>query len=359
MKRNLIILLTLLSLTSMELFSQQADNLISQEELKAFTLSGTIEALNINSLKNFSNTNLSDSNIKFNTSDENRLSAKQNLQDEFDYLNSKINEISQFREEIKDLNIRLKLSTGIISVEKIVSPTSSALGKSFSSVLSENAGAILKPAIKEKKRGIFGKILNLVVNNPLVSSFTESNPITKMAGDVANQFIAASEGSEKGATALIKFKESLDEYLEFYSSIDRNTLSFEKDINDISNQLDISEQRLTRVELEINKLLDSIDESSKEDAIKKLLQIDKKDSMKSDEIFTLLISQDIRKLNKLIDRISIIQDEFNGNPQRLIDSFNNYIENLKQILTKAKDNSTLAFKKNNIDTVIAKLQPIE
>jgi hypothetical protein len=287
--------------------------------------------------------------------DINTSGGQKELETQYYTLNNNINSVSSLKKEIENLEKQMSLINNQITLQKIISPTNSWLGTSFSEVVLKNAANILKPALSNNKRSKFEKIMELVVKNPLVSTLASSNPITSMARDIISQAITVSDG-EIAPNVLTEFRDALTPQLNFYSEIDNVMNNLDAQMTTISLAVGKKKNKLIRIEQYMEEVLNKYPGTNNSEKLRAALKYNNIATLTANEIRDILISSDVRSLNQLMDRQLNVADDFLDDSKALNLSYNSFKQNMVKILEKARTNNELNFDIEKIKEAVAQYE---
>lgn len=283
--------------------------------------------------------------------DNSTLTAQQILyKNNYELLKNNIKEIENLEKQIEEYQNTSKIALSGTIIATLVSPTSNALGTSFTDVIISNSKSILTTDLRGNKKTQFLNIIDKVVN-PLITSIFSSNPVGTIVNNVLQQAVTFDNGKIK-QEKLDQFIKSLQPHIEFYEKFDKEVDSYETQLIIYTNEINKQHKRLKNYKSSLYKAfnIDSSDDLDKQ--IDELFNKQNEGNLKITDITTINNSAKVTEAKRLIAKMP----DFDIDKNSFTDSFNNYISQIINVLTDSMPNHNLKFDVAKLKSVISKLE---
>ncbi|SEH27792.1 hypothetical protein [Chryseobacterium culicis] len=267
----------------------------------------------------------------------------------YEILLSNLKEIDNLEKQIKEYQNSYKIALSGTTIATLISPTSNALGASFTDIIATNSKSILTDELNDGKKTKFSNIIDKIVS-PLVSSVLTSNPIGSIINNVLQQALTFDDGKIK-QEKLDKFIISLKPHIEFYEKFDREVTDYETKLIIYGNDINSQYRKLKNYRKNLYKTLEIADADNAYQKIEELFKIQNEN----------LNINDLRGINnsiKVIDAKKLIEKmpDFDIDKNSFTDSYNNYISKIINILNNSSSNTNLKFDSYKLSKVVDKLE---
>lgn len=240
-----------------------------------------------------------------------------------------------FESKIKFASAQEEIATarGTLQDEKIVNPAQEYLGTSYTQIVLDNAKTILNKYVEaeEGDQTVFGRIINKIVNSPIVVAITKVNPILSMARDVVGEAVRCTDG-DIDSKALDEYQAALQPYINFYSTIGNEADEFDERLRSIYNKIEELFNKFTVLEQNVKNALNAINGQTDEDKLENLLAI--KEGASRKEIFDLLTNDSLKAIGQNMEKLIYVIDDGLGlvpEADSLIDSHFNKMITILQV----------------------------